>query len=228
MHLTKSKLSALLVVLPAASFASYNTSYTVKRPLNDDFEITNLFLLERGPGGGSTTWAFQVDQGQPEVTLTNAFPTDNLPTESLLIGLAHDLPGDAPGQKHVVLMMDDTAAQLSNHIAWGTLFRNTDEDQLIADIELASSGQDWPIIQPGLDGIGAFTGGDAETGILGPGGVSRSAWFSFGGSFTVVAWSDGQILGSGESHATPTAVPEPATCAVVGMGLVGLLKRRRR
>lgn len=238
MQFLKSNLLALVAILPAASLASYNTSYTVNRPHNDDFEITNLFLLERGPGGGSATWAFRVDQNQPEVTITNPFVVETLPAESLLIGLTHDLPGDVPGQKHVVLMMDDAAAQLSNHIAWGTLFRNTLEEQLISDIELASSGQDWPIIQPGLDGISRFTQGsydpfgnyqpsDAEAGILGPGGIPRSAWFAFGGTFTVVAWSDGSIIGSGSSVGVPAAVPEPATFAALGLGLVGLARRRR-
>lgn len=228
MSILKTNLLALLAILPAVSLASYNTSYTVDRPLNDDFEITNLFLLERGPFGGSATWAFRVDQDQPQVTITNPFPTDNLPAESLLIGLTHDLPGDAPGQKHVVLMMDDVAAALSNHIGWGTLFTHTLEDQLISDIELASSGQDWPIIQPGLDGIGTFTNGDAETGILAPGGIPRSAWFTFGGTFTVVAWSDGAIIGTGSSVGVPAAVPEPASIAVMGLGLVGLARRRAK
>lgn len=223
----KNLFPAFALLLPTLSAAQvYHTSYTVNRPDNADFEITNILLLERDDQGSGTTWPFRVDYGSTSTTLTNPFDLPRPPAQSLLVGLAHDLPNDAPGQEHVVLMMDDEAASLSNHIAWGTLFRNTLEENLIDDIKLATSGQDWDIIQPGLDGLGTFAFNDADNGILGPGGVSHTAWFTTGGSFTVMSFSDGAIIGTGTSSVQ--AVPEPASLAAIGVGLATLARRRRK
>jgi hypothetical protein len=214
----------------AAAEVQYVTSYTAT--LNTGQPVTNIMLLEEGEGFGSSAWAFSMD-GQGTSTLTNPFPTTNIVQRSLLIGIVADLvtdPAAVPSavgvdQKHIVLFMDDNAAALSNHIAWGTLFRNTLEEQLIADLELATSGQDWPIIQPGLDGVDAFTQGDAKTGILAPGGIPTSAWFATGGTFTVMSWSDGTVVGSGTSQMTQ--VPEPASLALCLVAAAFLQRRRR-
>jgi hypothetical protein len=124
-------------------------------------------------------------------------------------------------------MMDDTAASLSANIAWGTLFRNTNEDALINDIQQATSGGSWDYITPFLNDVGAFASGDATTGILDNLAQPHSAWFATGGSFTVETWSNGQTIGSGMS--TITAVPEPASVGILSLGFgVMLLRRRRR
>lgn len=178
----------------------------------------------------TTTWSFSVDgSGTPGVdhttNITNPFPTDALPSSSLLIGITQDLENDAPGQMHVVLMMDDTAASLGANIAWGTLFRNTDEDQLIANIQLATSSQEWAVIQPGLNAVGAFAASDATDGILDHLAQPHSAWFATGGDFTVMDWSDGNIIGSGTSQIT--IVPESATLPTLAVAGLHLLARRR-
>ncbi len=224
---SKGRALALAAVLSAAGIASAQTQFFTSYDVNmtKDFAVSNIMMLESFQNHGAATWAFGVG-GIGVTTLNNPFASDEPCQMSLLIGLAHDLPGDAEGQKHMVIMMDPLAAQLSNHIAWGTLFRNTREEDLIANLELATSGQDWPIIQPGLDGVGAWANGDAQTGILGPGGVVQTAWFSTTGAFTVVAFSDGDIVGDGQGHVT--AVPEPASMAVMGVGVLALLRRRNK
>src|SRR5262249_8211365 len=132
---------------------------------------------------------------------------------------------DPPGQKHIVLLMDSVTAASSEHIAWGTLFLNTDEDQLIAALELATSGLSFEEIGPGLDAIFTFAGGDARNipGSLGP----VSAWFHMGSSFSVMAFSEGTILGSGESLSTLT--PEPGTSVLVftAIAIAAIAVRRR-
>ncbi len=228
MKLAKLALVVAVATVAGAAHAQWLTSYQIDfAPTNPAFQITNVMIAERSPsfGTGSLTWPFTVNSPGPN-TLNNPFGHDVPVEQAMLIGEVQDLPGDAPGQKHIVLFMDDTASDLSNHIAWGTLFRHTLEEQLLSDLELATSGQDWPIIQPGLDGVNNFLNGDAENGILGPGGAPRSAWFDMNSTFTVMAFSDGQVLGHGSS--SMTAVPEPATLSVVGLGIVALLKRRRQ
>lgn len=175
--------------------ADYLTSYTVT--LDTGQPVTNIMMFEAGPSWGGVTWSFGAS-GEGQTVLTNPFPKHDPTDATLMMGLVQGLVSDQnPEQKHIVLFMSNEAADLSENIAWGTLFRNTLEEQLIADLELATSGQDWPIIQPGLDAVFAFVDNDATYGILGPGGVEVSAWFVPEGSFSVMTWSDGVRVGSG-------------------------------
>lgn len=215
-----------LAVAPGAAHAvavelQYLSSYNVM--IDPEWSaVTNIVMFE----DGGTTWAFEAYPGEVSV-LNNPFPK-NVPNErSLLIGITQDLPGDAEGQKHVVLLMDDTAASLAESIAWGTLFPNTLEDSLIAAIELATSGGDWEALQPAFDELSEFVSGDAETGILDGLAQPHSAWFTMGDNFSVLTWSDGTRIGWGTSTLTP--VPEPTTSALLlsGMLALGAVARRR-
>lgn len=214
-------LLAGLVALSGAAQAQYFNHYDIT--LEDNFQITNLMIAEDYNGSGSLTWAFEVG-GIGTTRVTNPFPSPEL-FRGAMIGLAQDLPGDPQGQKHVVLMMHPDAAALSANIAWGTLFRNTLEENLIADIELATSGQDWPIIEPGLNGVWDFLNGDFNDGILGPGGFPQTGWYDGNGPFTVMAFSDGKQLGTGTVEQEP--VPEPASLAALALGAAAMRRRRR-
>lgn len=216
-------------VLATADRTIYTSHYHINSP---DFEVTNIIANESAPEWGGSSWAYYAGAGDTtniDLSFGNLFNFISTPPQtSILIGLAHDLPNDAPGQQHVVLMMDNTAASLAQNIAWGTLFRNTDEDQLIAAIQLYTSGQPFPVIQPGIDFTNQFLGGDAQTGILDNLAQSHSAWFNTGDSFSVVAWSSGQVIGTGTSDITSEVVPtpEPASMAMLGIGAVALIRRR--
>lgn len=219
----RSSFLALVVAVSATAGAQtqYFTNYDVHLDLGSD--VTNIMIAEETESGGSLTWAFTAF-GNGDSLLQNPFPNSVPAQRAMLIGLTQDLPGDPEGQKHIVLMIDNNAAALSNHIAWGTLFPTTLEAQLIADLELATSGQDWEVIQPGLDSVFNFVGGEAKN-ILGPGGSSNSAWFNLGDSFSVMAFSDGQQIGSGQSFVT--AVPEPASMGALAVGVLACLRRLR-
>jgi hypothetical protein len=121
------------------------------------------------------------------------------------------LPGDAPGQEHLVVFTNDTFASNAVSIDFGALFPNTDETALINDLMTETNPGD----------IFNFAGGDA---LSGPNG---SIYFEPGDSFTAVAFSDGQIIGTGTSSFTAPA-PEPFTLSLFGAGLAGLGAARRR
>lgn len=209
----------------SAAFASaqeYYTNYLTNVQVGQP--VTNIMMAEEYDGGGGMTWAFQAN-GSGQTLLTNPFAKPFPYQSAVLIGLVQDLVGDPPGQKHVVLFMNNQAASNVQNIAWGTIFLDTLEQQLIADIELATSGQDWPIIEPGLQGVSDFLQA-AKSAQVGPNGTSGSIWFDIGSSFSVVAFSDGQIIGDGESY--HEAVPEPASLAALGIGAIALLRRKRK
>jgi hypothetical protein len=226
-------LAALAAALPALAI-QYQTSYTVT-PAEGMPQITNLMLAESASAdlsGTSLTWAFQTAAYPFVTTITNPFLTDAPTVASLAIGLVQDLPNDAPGQEHIVLFMDPTAAARIQHIAWGTVFTTTLEDQLIQSVHDATSGLPFedPTLQAGLNAVFDFVGNAATHAQVGPSGTSGSAWFATGGAFSVVAWSDAQTIASGVSEiATVSAVPEPETYALMagGLGIVAWVARRR-
>jgi hypothetical protein len=202
------------------TLSSYNVTLADGMP-----DVTRIMMLEESADSSSLTWAFSAAGGSTTF-LQNPFVHSSPITTSLLIGLVEGLPLDASAnQKHLVLFMDSTTAAASANIAWGTLFLNTDEDQLIANLELATSGLPFEDIGPGVDAIFAFGSGDAKNipGSLGP----VSAWFNVGSSFSVMAFSDGTVIGTSESFNTLT--PEPGTSVLVFTALViaGVAIRRR-
>ncbi|CAN5268116.1 hypothetical protein BH11PSE9_BH11PSE9_09930 [soil metagenome] len=227
----------------AAEPQDIHLSYTV----DTAYAVSNIITFNQyADGGTGSWWPSSVGQGVNTIADPFAKSSANAPLSALILGLASDLPGDAAGQTHVVLMMDSAAAAASNRIAWGTLFRNTDEDQLAAQIKFVTgttrdadgtgNAAQW---DASMDALYTFTGGDAKSGILVPPGEAASAWFAFGNvvpgttttsDFTVMAFSDGQQIGTGLASVATSAmpIPEPQTYALMLAGLLVIAQTARR
>ncbi len=205
--------AALGLALAGAAQSAHAQQYINSYQFTSAYAVTDINILTEHVDSGDVSYSFSADVG--DNTITNPFPEDPA-TRTFMLGVAQDLPGDPDGQKHLVLFTNDSWAASAEHIAFGTLFPNTDEDQLIAYLQGSGEG-------PGVFG---FADGDAE------GGPNGDLAFLPGDSFTEIAFSDGQIIGAGQSFSTPaptSAAPEPGTWALMalGVGLAGLAMRRR-
>lgn len=226
-------ISAPLLGSSAFAGLSYNYTYTFNFPAGSpNYTISNLYLLEAAPGGVIS--GFNLGLRYPGDVLsspaggsvTTWFAASSPAQSALLIAETHDLPGDAAGQKHIVLGMANDAASLGANIAWGTLFRNTDEDQLIADLDHFVD-PDPNVAQNALQELANFAYGDATSGILDNLAQPHTAWFDpHGTGFSIMSWSNGTLQGAGT--VTESVVPEPTSLALIGMGCAAIARKRRR
>lgn len=213
-----------------ASFA-YRYNFTFSDP-NASYVVRDLYLAEAAPGGViNGGYNLGLRYPGPQITaptggfIDTYYNTDSVATEALIAGVTQDLPGDAPGQKHVVLAVSNDVVPLASGIAWGTLFRNFTEEQIIFALE-HQVDPDEATRNAALQTLGDFYYTDAKYGILDGLAQPHSAWFTPGGSFTVMTWSSGQVIGGGTS--TITSVPEPTSMLAIGLGLAAVARRRKR
>ncbi|BDC51093.1 hypothetical protein F183_A34090 [Bryobacterales bacterium F-183] len=162
-------------------------------------------------------------------------------TSMMLIGITQDLPGDPLGQKHIVLMVNPAITAGLVGVPWQPLFPTLLEEDLIADLELATSGglnwgNPYDTLAPGLNSLQSFLEnlrvngfpGTAPPNVLYP-------WFAAPApgspavDFDLVAFSTGQQIGSGQAFqaALVTGVPEPSAAWVL-MGAAAIVARCRR
>lgn len=223
---------ALATFLAAASQATYYSN-TYAFSFNEGspaYTVSRFYILEsREASDYSFNYGFRL----PSATISSPFGgqisdyanTLTAPaTTALIIAETNELPGDAPGQKHILLGISSDAASYAQNIAWGTLFRNTLEEDVISGLDNYVDPNPTTASNA-LQTLVDFAQGDAKTGILDNLAQPHSAWFTPGTNFTLMTWSDGKIVGSGVS--TQQATPEPATLTVFGLGALAVLRRRR-
>ena len=223
----------LFVMAAPVAKADFKYDYQFSFPTGSpSYTIDNWYVLESAPGGVINGYNLGLRIPNTPIsspiggTLHADFPVPDRATSALILGITHDLPGDAAGQKHIVLAMDPHAASLAEHIAWGTLFRTTLEDSLIADLQNYVN-PDPAIAQSALQHVNNYAFGDATTGILDALAQSNTAFFNpNAGVFTIESWSDGTILGTGTVTVIP--VPEPVGVGALTLGCVAILHRRKR
>jgi hypothetical protein len=217
-----SLISATGLAAAMTLIASHAVSSSIFEPFLANYAITSTY-----PVSDIAIFEFNSDYSSS----TNPF-AETAPLESAyLLGVATDLSTDTdPTQTHLVMFVSDTFAASAESIAFGTLFPNTDEDTLINALEVI--GQSTPgDVDTAYSELGDFSNGDATN------GPNGSIAFTFGGSFTELAFTDGQVIGTGASYATPappsgppSAAPEPGAWALMllGVGGVGATLRRSR
>lgn len=155
---------------------------------------------------------------------------------SLLFGVIDNLPNDAPGQEHLVLFMNPTAAERVQNIAYGTIFDTVvqgvqyTEETIIDATEKVHSELSDDEKRPYYDILDVFRNTISKNANVGPSGTKGSIWFAPEEGFSIVTFSDGLTIGSGTNSVTKTLnpVPEPASMAVLAVGALGALRRRRK
>jgi hypothetical protein len=214
---------ALSVAISAAAHASAvcietpgSVDYVITKL---DYQVDNIIRFNEGSctsGRGGTYTAMATESAYSLADIYYPDGHDRL----MLLGTTTDLAGEEPGQKHAVIFGNVNWVSSAQGIAFGTLFPSTLEASLIAALEDAATGSG---AQSSYDFIDAFWTGEAETAGL---------KFAPGDSFGIIAFSSGQIIGSGTTRFTPATanVPEPASWAmlIAGFGLVGAVQRKRR
>jgi len=211
---------ASLIVEPSGE-----TTYSIT--MNDGAPIVaNVMLFQKFANTVEETSWWYYASGDGETTDIVRPYYSSPPVSTLLLGVVLGLPSGQPWDLHLVMMMSDAAASASDGVAWQELFGNADEEALIEAL-LSPSGDG------SFETLRAFTENQAKA--IPSGGSTVSAWFAPGDTFKVVAFSDGQIIGSGTSKLEPfgpAAVPEPTSLALAGLGVLGVLaydrSRRRR
>jgi hypothetical protein len=226
---------ALVMVSPAAADTSSTSpssnGFYINYSPTSEYEVDDVALFEQGapdpdPNGYGITSSFTAPAGTS--IITDPFLKFDPIEQTFLLGVATNLSSDGgDGQQHLVVFSNDAFALSAQSIDFGTLFPNTNEAAVISSLEdLGSANPDY-----NADGnvLFNFAAGDA---VNGPNG---SIAFAPGDTFTEVAFSDGQIIGTGESFTTPgpatiSATPEPSTWAlmIAGLGGIGLMLRRAK
>lgn len=236
--LSSSKLIALaLVTLPglASAINPIRYSYTVT---TTNYAVSNLISVLMYPSG-ATSFRYGYDATRPynvgpysQIGWSDSladypgFPPELIEpaSKTLVFGIATNLPGDAPGQKHAVIGAGTAFADAAQGVAWGTLFPTTLESNIIAAIEDVSAGRfsQFSVLSTFMDtdaSIVRGAPGNQYSAVFNPSPISFS-----GSNFKLVAFSDGQTIAQGSIQAAP--VPEPTTLGIVG--LAGLLLKGRR
>jgi hypothetical protein len=201
-----------LTAAPAQALSFYQNYFVAPT-----YDIHSIVLLQYTVGGGGSTNSFEAFA--PSTMITDPFLKTEAITDTYFLGVS-DFDGEEEGDEHLVLALDDTFAAGLLGFEFGDLFPSFNEGDLIAALNLLATpdADNAAEKDAAYDLIGSFSDQ-----IRGGGGTFGSV-----DTFSLVGFSTGQAVGSGESSIT--VVPEPATWAllIAGFGGAGAMLRRRR
>lgn len=163
-------------------------------------DLTSVMIMEAdGLGGINLDFPFTIP-GSGTSVLTHTAPF--LPTSSLIVGL--DLPSTTGGdlKTHIVFFTNNAFANSASGNLFSVVFPNTRHNNFIDRLQLAQGGDATQIAWL----TNFFVSGDGA-----------SAAFATGTSPAAIEFT----------IAVPLATPEPRAFALVALGLVGILARRR-
>lgn len=218
-----------------SAFAGYVPTFDITN--NQSGSIYDMILCWKDPqGGGIGTLNAGPEPGftaAPGFSQIQDAEKPRFPSGVFVLGLYTETPVDPnPGQDHVVLFMNDYAASLANGVAFETLFPNTSESELIADLHSITATGDFDANDNGtylnflfndsqqIPNGGSATGHTSAWAI--PGATSGSP-----ATGKIMMFSDGQQIGSFATYA-PATTPEPASMAALGFGALALIRRRKK
>ena len=249
---TRTILSALTTLAAAFASADHNwhldSTYTYALTGNVGTSVLHDVekVMEGGSVDGSYGWGVSSSFEGGNVG-TTALSLDTYPffgtaaarpilERSFLFGVIDDLPNDAPGQNHLVLFVNPTAAARMSGLAFGTVFGTinqgnpplTEEGIIEATLFVHTDASDRAK-RPYYDTLDFFRNAIAKNANVGVNGTKDSVWFAPSEGFRIVTFSDGLIVGEGTNafNATIAPVPEPACFAALGLGAAALLRRRK-
>lgn len=238
---------ALSALAAAAAFALPSMpaqAATASEDIELSYTVSGLGLPEGYPGtiygigifnryefSGGASWPAQVAASGGTITDVFRKSSSNRPLAALMIGLIDDLPGDgSAGQTHLVMMVDDAAANAMKGIAFGTTFPTVLEASLTYDVRTAfttTRGEQTPEAawDAAFGRVSSFVDDHPSLWFPLAAGTPGTTVTS---NFSVMAWSDGRQIGTGVASVTQ-AVPEPQTWMLMigGMAAVGAWVRRR-
>lgn len=207
--------------------SSFYINYDITLPA---YPVSDLVLFEEGapnpyPNGYGITFGGCCEYaGVGNTVITDPFLKTNPIISNFILGVATGLATDSdPTQQHLVVFSNDTFAAGAQGVSWDALFPNTDEDTLITDLttNLDEAAVGETAYNQAINDLFTFANGDATNAGIG---------FGSSDTFSVTAFSSGQLIGTGFSFTTPGPAPEPETWALVllGIGLTGAAVRTRR
>jgi len=222
---------------PTDIHLSYSFTSSIPQGEQQIYDIATYNSYENNDSG--VWWSAWSDASGGTIGDLFAKSSANKPLTGLLLGLLGPMPQAAAmasplvsaAGPRVVLMLDSSAASAAEGKAWRQTFNNApSEGDLISAVQFAMEHDRDKLDDDGkaqwdaaFGLMGSFVNDNPQLAFALPAPVAGQTTTS---SFTVMAWSNGEILGTGT--ASVTQVPEVSTYLMMalGLGVLGLARRR--
>jgi hypothetical protein len=171
--------------------------------------VSQILSMNEISDGESYGWPFSLSSGSS--SFTTAYPTSFPPVEATIaIGLVTNLPGDPAGvmTTHLAVFGNFTTGQIGE--SFSALFPDANEGTLISDLT--------NIFVNNADLTQATSTFRTDVLPLFNDASSDGLFIPPGGNLDVVAFTDGQLIGTGTFEIT--TVPEPSSLSLLLLGIV--------